>query len=381
MRSAKKIECLPDQLIQEILSTSPVKSLIQSSCVSNAWRNLITDTSFINLHLNRSIQRNKFSLLLSNSDNIYSIHDPMSTTTTATTKWPFPYGHESHNYYDVVGSCNGLLLIIPNRGCLGIWNPSTGDFICIPSPCRSLKNYTVFLPLCDKMYGFGYGSNRSDYKIVSIDCGAAVEIRVFSMQSRSWKTIEGSNIDNVGFNTTLYTDSDGIFVNGAVHWLGSFFYTKIDKVKRVIAFDLGCEEFRKIPLPDHLKNSNEYSRLSIWGESICLFIKDCKERSSHIFVMKEYGVRDSWCKLCTIPEAPIPKAPKRNIPHAEYWSIVCFVDDHKILLQQKGLYNLFLYDTRSDKFVELELHKDIKNFFDEAYCFVCAYIPSLVPIK
>ncbi|KAK9140801.1 hypothetical protein Scep_010482 [Stephania cephalantha] len=196
-----------------------------------------------------------------------------------------------------------------------------------------------------------------------------------------WKTIEGSGIHAV-FDDSFYVyNSNGIFARGAVHWLVSFLVTPPEEEDRIIAFDFGCEEFRTIPMPDRLMNNNGYKRLSAWGESICLFIKDCREWSSHVFVMKEYLVGDSWCKLYTIPEAPIPpipEVPERN-PCTKFWKIVCFIDDQKILLEQEGLCYLVLYDTRSCKFVELVLHEDLKNVLSEEYS-ACAYVPSLVPI-
>ncbi|KAK9160184.1 hypothetical protein Syun_006525 [Stephania yunnanensis] len=337
LRSIEKTEYVPDELIRQILSHAPVKSLIQLKRVSKTWHTIINDPTFINLHLNQAIQHNNFSLLLYNSNHIYSIHDP---TSAATTECPsVPFNHEHRDYYDVAGSCDGLILLIPYRGCFGIWNPSTGEFISIPSPYCS-ENYILTMPWHENMYGFGYGSNRSDYKIVSIF--GTGNVKVFSTQSgsRMWKTIEGSNI-HVVFDDSLYIyNSNGIFARGAVHWLMCFFVTPTEEEDRIIAYDFGCEEFRTIPMPDRLTNNKEYKRLSKWGESICLFIKDCREWSSHIFVMKEYGVRDSWSKLYTIPEAPIPlipEAPCTN-PRRQCWSLVCFIEDEKILLT--GVYSI-----------------------------------------
>ncbi|KAK9140712.1 hypothetical protein Scep_010393 [Stephania cephalantha] len=130
------------------------------------------------------------------------------------------------------------------------------------------------------------------------------------------------------------SSSNGIFIRGVVHWLGSFLNAATKPEKRVIAFDLECEEYRKIPLPDHQKNNiNDYARLNAWGESICLFIKDHRDWLSHIFVMKEYGVTDSWY-------------------------------DNKLLLQQKGLHYLVLYDTKSSKTAKVNSGEDLEKVFN-----------------
>lgn len=49
---------VPEDLIVEILSFLPVKSLLQFRCVSKSWKTLISDSTFVKLHLNRSSTRN-----------------------------------------------------------------------------------------------------------------------------------------------------------------------------------------------------------------------------------------------------------------------------------------------------------------------------------
>jgi len=55
---------VPEDLIVEILSFLPVKSLLQFRCVSKSWKTLISDSTFVKLHLNRSSTRNpQFTLI------------------------------------------------------------------------------------------------------------------------------------------------------------------------------------------------------------------------------------------------------------------------------------------------------------------------------
>ena len=48
---------LPEEVIYEILTWLPVKSLIQFRCVSKSWNSIITNPIFITTHLNRVNKR------------------------------------------------------------------------------------------------------------------------------------------------------------------------------------------------------------------------------------------------------------------------------------------------------------------------------------
>lgn len=55
---------LPDDLITEILSFLPVKSLVRFRCVSIYWKTLISDRAFVKLHLKKSAIRNPLFTVL-----------------------------------------------------------------------------------------------------------------------------------------------------------------------------------------------------------------------------------------------------------------------------------------------------------------------------
>ncbi|KAK9140713.1 hypothetical protein Scep_010394 [Stephania cephalantha] len=162
---------------------------------------------------------------------------------------------------------------------------------------------------------------------------------------------------------------------GAFHWLG-INVKGATKDARIIAFDFECEKFNNIQTPKPLDYSNEHPRLSMWRENLCLFIQDSRDCSSQIFVMKEYGVIDSWSKMYSIPDQAPEKCKLFRL-----WSMVCFIDDAKILLQHMYRPKVVLYDTKSCKFDELELLEDLNGGVLKKWSDVHAYVPSLVPIN
>lgn len=55
---------LPDELIFEVLSFLPVRSLVRFRCVSKSWKTLISDSTFVKLHLHNSRSQTRNSSLL-----------------------------------------------------------------------------------------------------------------------------------------------------------------------------------------------------------------------------------------------------------------------------------------------------------------------------
>ncbi|XP_023910084.2 F-box protein CPR1 [Quercus suber] len=71
----------------------------------------------------------------------------------------------------------------------------------------------------------------------------------------------------------------------------------------VLSFDLGDEVFRVISVPNGAFSTSDYVRTSVIGGSLSLLCHDTLENTMKrcsIWVMKEYGVVDSWTKQFTV---------------------------------------------------------------------------------
>ncbi|WVZ62209.1 hypothetical protein U9M48_011979 [Paspalum notatum var. saurae] len=142
---------LPDELLVEILSRVPVKSLCLSKCVSKAWRDLIADP----LHrkkLPQTLEGFFFCSYRSAAGTGLAAYACTGAATAAVslTWWlvgrPSPPVNPSFSFLaplvesppsiEILHSCNGLLLL--RRGRIPPWdyvvcNPATEEWVAVPS--------------------------------------------------------------------------------------------------------------------------------------------------------------------------------------------------------------------------------------------------------
>ncbi|CAJ2638502.1 unnamed protein product [Trifolium pratense] len=296
LTSPSSLPTLPFDLIIEILSRLPVKQLLQLRCVCKSWKSLISDPKFAKKHLALSttyslhgIGRNYYcpelvlkSYSLNSSVSIAQIHLPLK------------------GYVRVLGSCNGVL-------CLGeeedggdlflvrLWNPSIRKFKELP-PVRKPHSYQL------GMRGFGYNPISDNYKVVvvllpsdDVEDNAEYtgnyfsnhEVKVHTLGTDSWKSF------SVFPFAGLFVQEVGQYVSGTINWL---VYMDIMQGQCFIAsLDLGDESYQKVLLPDDSGEVDQHTLdLSVFKDCLCLISRE------DVWVMKEYGNKESWTKLFTI---------------------------------------------------------------------------------
>ncbi|XP_028081287.1 F-box protein CPR1-like [Camellia sinensis] len=295
---------LPPEVISEILSRLPVKPLLQFRCVSKPWCSLIDSPTFIKMHLHRSIQsRSNLSLIVtklnSNIPNLlcsvhfdkldidFELYQPLTFEKRLDQVWNF---------------CNGLLCLSFRNVEVVLSNPSTRKYLELPLlpieiPVASCRMFVVF-------YGLGYDSVSDDYKVMRITQfnGAGFvhfesKVRVYSLKSDYWRKVGD-------FPHHLKLDPcTGLLVGGALHWSVNPKPMLVDGPRALIAFDLGSEEYRMVPLPEcgavdfHLK-------FAVLDGCLCV-LHHYHKKGIDLWVMKEYGVKESWTKLIYIENSNV----------------------------------------------------------------------------
>ncbi|XP_058203831.1 F-box/kelch-repeat protein At3g23880-like [Rhododendron vialii] len=355
---------LPDllpELIVEILSRLPVKSLLRFRCVSKSWRSLISRPEFAKTHLSLASMGTDYThhhrLILSypyphtdvKSCSLYSILNEQCDTAV---DLDFPSKVSNHRG-TIVGCCDGLVCVASDREVF-IWNPSTRKSkrlpdVEIPSPYHYIA-----------MHGFGYDESIDDYKVAVFSCdannynrGFEAEGKVYSLRTNSWRRIGG-------FPRCLHMDVSGTYLNRALHWIVS---RESDAI--IISLDLAEETYGEVLLPDYGDGHLCRSFLDVLNG--CLRIVCAYHEYVDVWVLKEYGIRESWTKLVVIPRA-IPRATHPLGRH--YPTPVCILKNDEVLV------NVYTHLVRYNPKDGTSIHLLIRNCSEQFI--VYPYIESLV---
>ncbi|MCD7457595.1 hypothetical protein HAX54_035453 [Datura stramonium] len=293
-----------EEIIMDILSRLPVKSLLRFKCVSKFWMTLISEPYFTRKHLNhaKNNQHSQKILLLNGEFSLQYSSDLTSASLSPVQlvkdvqKLDLPFSREQR-MCRLYCCYDGLALIgVGNypeykRLTLLLWNPSTRESIVLPDP--------EFPPDVLCTWGLGYDSTSGDYKILRIDHRAHCEI--LALKSGSWREIDKHPND---VYPAVFDDlKDSLaFVDGAFHWLDSY------RHKPVVSFNISNEVYGEIPLPEGVlvASNMDYIKdgISVFGGMLCVCSTHIHMLSlNYIFklwVMKDYGIKESWNQLFTI---------------------------------------------------------------------------------
>ncbi|KAF3624239.1 putative E3 ubiquitin-protein ligase UPL1-like [Capsicum annuum] len=199
-------------------------------------------------------------------------------------------------------------------------------------------------------FGLGYDLISDDYKIFATVIGTYGHRRpnkILSLKSGSWR-----EIDN---HTRGSCSSGGLaFVRGAFHWI-----LKDDLLKYfVISFNISNEVYGEISLPEEICNicigGYVISSVSILQGMLCAYCtcRDTEADTFKLWIMKDYGVKESWTKLFTMREAHLLFAAPRYM----------FVDGEVLLYyQEAGCRRCFR--TSKGPYESLDSHRGLLHGF------------------
>ncbi|KAJ4837823.1 hypothetical protein Tsubulata_029349 [Turnera subulata] len=303
---------IPEDVIVSILTKLPAKSLLRFRCVSKAWQGLITSSTFIDLHLSTTTISNNLLIVRRGIERYFLYpgeHFPQNSDKGL--HCPLRSSYNSYLGLQVVGVCHGVVCMCdegPKYVKVALWNPSIRRTILLPDPNITFKPRGK-LTAC---WGFGHDSSSNDYKVVRLVDLSGRDIdhgrdplpplaEVYSLKCGRWQMVP----NDVKLNFDSDDDKASVCLNGACHWLARSWdpLNKVLKLGRILSFDWSGEVFVDIPVPDCVLSSCSLSSVGVFDGCLTLLpslIDNPNLRRFPIWVMKEYGVVESWTKLLTV---------------------------------------------------------------------------------
>jgi F-box interacting protein len=308
---------VPEEVVMKILSMLPPKSLTRFKCVCKRWKALIGNPDFLSKNLlNHSILTQNPThplrlILFFSLDNVFpgkEIHSFRSYDSlhcASQTPLNLPPAPPHGPLLDIVACCNGLLCLWDvSLNDIFIWNPATSmtssDLVVLPGgPSRRCFNDFLI-----RAVGFGFDSGSNDFKVVTVVDAYRVgwlEAEIYSRRSGSWRSLD------MTVNSEMQFVSQGVALDGGFLWYNV--YPHEDFVEdRIVAFDFSDEEFRVMQFPDArlFCGYGEYKRtLTELKGSVAMFVfppDEFRKKKTYldIWVMLEFGVRESWTRLLSI---------------------------------------------------------------------------------
>ncbi|VVA33924.1 PREDICTED: F-box/kelch-repeat [Prunus dulcis] len=328
---------LPWELIVEILSWLPVKSLGRFRCVSKPWNALIADPNFIKMHFNKTsenddvfYQRRRLIFNEPGCCSLYSVNlDQLILNQNNDHGADDLIAPEAHLVcgdlpsYRVVDLfyCDGLLLCKLAEMPMTIYlvNPTTGESEELPEAPDNIQHL-----------GFGFDHSTDDYKVVSAVFYDMLVFCVYSLKTGSWEELECS-LPYSGAYTF-----HAVLLNGTLHWI----METPDQTSMIVAFLLEEEQAGEIPLPVEYSSDAGDCVLGVFRDCLCLTHCSDERTYNEFWVMNEYGEGQSWTKI------------KISIPYSELSLSGFWKENHDLLVFQK---QLVMYNFKEQGFCNLSI--------------------------
>ncbi|KAF9593249.1 hypothetical protein IFM89_021005 [Coptis chinensis] len=310
---------LPEDVVFQILVCLPVMFLLRFKSVCKSWRILIQSSNFIEQHLNHhSHQYSNYNFVT--WSHISTIRKGINLSLRSgdrfevTAQVNLPCLRVLYHYNINMVACNGIVCIHIKgtdrtySKCImnvSLWNPATKQYRALPQspfppPRRNDFN--------DFGIGFGFDVTTNDYKVVRFfilfDSPGVTLAEMYNLSTDSWRTIDTGvlRVDYIG------SDPKAPYRNGSYCWLaskGRAIEAEIGEIYNhfILSFDFSSEVFGTMSLPevDSIK-FDPCPQLAILRDNLALITKvvfsyEMDTTHFEIWVLNEYGVKESWTKL------------------------------------------------------------------------------------
>ncbi|PSR90155.1 F-box protein [Actinidia chinensis var. chinensis] len=255
-QTSEIMEDLPLDIVFNILSWTPVKSLLQWRSVSKLWRCIIDHPFFADMHISRGNEEPNM-LLLSPYPNwrrtklSFRLVEEGGRTLKGIERSVTEF--DLINQCRLMGSCNGLLCFVyNNEESYILLNPFRKEHVALPE--ATIKAYPVTVSC-----GLGFHSSTNTYKVVRLVTPLRLPTLVSRVEVHKVGTSSWREITEV---PPCLLHRNPVFAHGALHWLVTPFIifltydeSFVEHLGKIVSFDVGKEKFNLTPHPSsHSKN-------------------------------------------------------------------------------------------------------------------------------
>ncbi|KAH6828458.1 hypothetical protein C2S53_016943 [Perilla frutescens var. hirtella] len=351
---------LTPELMIDIFSRLPIRSIIRCKCVCKSWLELLETCEFVNSHLSKSATGlaifQSFIFGGPSPSKPYKFLEFVENSMPVVFNMSFPHEHQQ-----IHSSVNGLLFLFdPNirpRDYF-ICNPITRDYIKLPRP----REYPLKCNVQLDTFGFGVSKKSGQYKVVGLSYTNETKCEVYTLGTGLWRSIEP--------NIPLRYDCDyshaATFLNGNLHWRGRALR---DDSVWISCFDLETERFTIFSVPPI---HGLYPALSAL-EGCLVFCdnsyEDDERKEIVIWFMNKYGDDKSWTKKFIITKS-----------WYHFIGDLCPIkvfEDGDILIAEDCRSRVLCYSSKTQT-IEAT---DLAEFCGFDHISVVSYTPSFVPLN
>ncbi|GER33013.1 F-box family protein [Striga asiatica] len=335
---------LPFDLAEVILIRLPVKTLKRFRGVESSWRALIDSEKFAKAHLKHSLTSNSNRNIISG---VLGFQWMGLDSLDGARSIELEYEYDKRHMHAVSNSINGLFVVTREPEPPILWNPFAREHKVLPKcPIDFPLNFPLVSSCyCDITHGFGYDSENDDYKLVKVmwfrnrDAWLASEEWIYSLKLNSWRRTMG----------TFYRGPWPTHVEGVLHALVRTGWGPGLSDTKIMGFNIVSERDREVAMPKADEKGLVHLKLDLFdGRLLALF---CTYASDVVvWVMEEYGVKESWVPLITT----------RIEKDGFIWPIAYTKNFDKILVNCSGR-SLALFGVRSPSVEHFALPSGVWN--------------------
>lgn len=285
-----------EDLLIEILSRLPVKSLMRYKFVCRFLCALIKSPRFVSRHIINYNDDNTRLVVekvpgYDEGPPYVLFHDETLVDLSNDERFEPPTRHD----HELLGNCNGLFCLHDkNSNRISIWNLATREFRALPKWKGEIPRHKWVYQL---NFGFELDSSSNDYKIIFIlnvtddntrKDSVSTEVILHTLSTDSWRYLKANELSDYSFLGGQ--QSENTFLDRICYWIA----WRYNNCQEILSFHMRDEAFHVIKCPDNSYFPNPI--LGIYDNSLHFLDFDRSESCFEKWVMKE----GSWTKQLSV---------------------------------------------------------------------------------